>query len=136
MTAITFEGYCCLEWQMYTYGIVREYHVLGHGMAKASELDVVQRILDTKTAQVAENGRPAQSHIRFIADTARDRSCSEAFCHVSIRIHTGRRHQIRVHMRYCDCVSVTDSRYSPGPTVLLRPGCIRKLQEHHVCFLG
>jgi len=124
LTATNFEGYCFLEWQMYTYAINREYHVVGDGVAKVSKQNVPWRILDTKTAIVADNGRPALSHIRFLADmrgTINNMGtlCHVSVCHVSIRIYTGRRHQIRVHMQACDCSSVADSRYSPGPAIVL-----------------
>lgn len=120
LTATSFEGYCCLEWQMYTYTIDREYFVMGQGVAKVPEWKVVQRILDTDTAQVAPNGRPAKSHIRFLFDAGLD--MAGKYCAVAIHIYTGRRHQIRVHMRYCDCASVADHRYGPGPSVFLRAG--------------
>lgn len=123
LTATTFEGYCCLEWQMYTYTIGREYFVLGHGITKVPHLDVVERILDTKTAVVSPHGRPAQSHIRFLANIGRGPrpSVANGFCAVAISILTGRRHQIRVHMRHSKCSSVADHRYSPGPEVFLAP---------------
>lgn len=108
LTATSFEGYCCLEWQMYTYKIGREYFVMGHGIAKVPEWNVSQRILDVATAVVASNGRPARSRIRFIADASRGPKAAAAsgHCAVVIRIFTGRRHQIRVHMRHCQCASV------------------------------
>merc|ERR1711976_925042 len=69
LTGTSFEGYEALEWQMYTYEIAREYHVIGHEVAKTTEKDVAKRILDIRmTAIVAENGRPARSHLRFVAD--------------------------------------------------------------------
>merc|ERR1712151_494815 len=67
LTATSFEGYCYLEWQMYTYQIAREYFVVGHGLAKVPEWNVAQRILDTTVATVSPHGRPAQSRIRFLA---------------------------------------------------------------------
>eukprot|EP00811_Abedinium_folium_P001686 NODE_11546_length_1279_cov_6.123264.p1 GENE.NODE_11546_length_1279_cov_6.123264~~NODE_11546_length_1279_cov_6.123264.p1 ORF type:complete len:241 (+),score=23.74 NODE_11546_length_1279_cov_6.123264:555-1277(+) len=118
LTATSFAGYCALEWQMYTYEIGREYHVVGHGAALVGEWCVAQRILDvSQTVRAAENGRPAQSHLRFVADMG----CpvGAVVCHVCIRIYTGRRHQIRVHMQWCDCPSVSDHRYGTCPTVLL-----------------
>ena len=44
LTATSFEGYCCLEWQMYTYTIGREYFVVGQGVAKVPERTVDERI--------------------------------------------------------------------------------------------
>lgn len=121
LTATSFEGYCCLEWQMYTYTIARQYFVLGHGAARLSKMDVEHRILDTPTARVAENGRPALSHIRFLSDIGfEDGTGMEMFCSVAICIYTGRRHQIRVHMRHAECASVADHRYHPDPSIFLR----------------
>lgn len=117
LAATSYVGYCCLEWQMYTYAIEREYHVLGHGAAKVVALDVAERILDTsRTAVVAASGRPAKSHFKFVADSRR--GGGGAFCHLGIRIHTGRRHQIRVHMQHSGCPSAADHRYG-HPAVLL-----------------
>jgi len=127
LTATSFEGYSALEWQMYTYEIAREYHVVGHGVARVPQRDVVARILDVRTAIVAENGRPAQSHIRFLADIVRSGGAAGMFCIVSIKIFTGRRHQIRVHMQHCECAAVADSRYHPGPNAILGPGhCVMR----------
>ncbi|CAE8739178.1 unnamed protein product [Polarella glacialis] len=127
LTATSFEGYSYLEWQMYTYEIGREYYVVGHGVAKSGRLDVDRRIVDAaKTAVVGDHGRPARSHIRFIADT----SCSgQCFCHVAIKIYTGRRHQIRVHMQYSECPSVADFRYGLGAAVYLPPAFCTELAE-------
>lgn len=123
LTATTFEGYSCLEWQMYTYTIDREYFVMGQGAARVSECKVEQRILDKKVAVVSPHGRPASSQIRFLfnAGLSPRPGAANAYCATAIRIYTGRRHQIRVHMRHCQCASVADHRYGPGPTVLLGP---------------
>lgn len=124
LTATSFEGYCCLEWQMYTYTIGREYFVVGQGVAKVPERTVDERILDIATAVVAPNGRPARSHIRFLSNIGR--SHGDAHCAVAIRIHTGRRHQIRVHMRHCQCAAVADHRYGPGPVIFFGPDLCRR----------
>mmetsp|Transcript_144858 Transcript_144858/g.464277 ORF Transcript_144858/g.464277 Transcript_144858/m.464277 type:complete len:619 (+) Transcript_144858:910-2766(+) len=140
LTGTSFEGYACLEMQMYTYEIVREYYVLGRGAALCSQLDVCQRIFDGRaSAQVSEHGRPARSHIRCVASSrggpcAEDAAASEeqyrpaqctasreAFCQVAIQIFTGRRHQIRVHMQHSDIPSIADGRYGLNPTIFLRP---------------
>lgn len=123
LTATSFEGYCCLEWQMYTYTIDREYFVWGQGVAKVPERNVAERILDVATATVSPNGRPAQSRIRFLASAGIGPrpGAANAYCATAIHIFTGRRHQIRVHMRYCQCASVADHRYGPGPRVFLGP---------------
>lgn len=128
LTATSFEGYSFLEWQMYTYAIDREYYVLGHGIARMQELNVVERILDTKIATVSPHGRPAESHIRFLANIGRspNPTVANAYCAVAISILTGRRHQIRVHMRHSKCPSVADHRYSPGPEVYLAPELCRR----------
>lgn len=120
LTATDFEGYCCLEWQMYTYEISREYHVVGHGLAKVPQCEVVARIEDVNVARVADNGRPAHSRIRFLADIRRTVG-GPSYCIVGIRIFTGRRHQIRVHMQHFGCASVADGRYHPGPQIILGP---------------
>lgn len=127
LTATDFVGYCCLEWQMYTYEIAREYFVVGHGVAKFPERDVIARIQDLHVARVADNGRPAHSRIRFIANIGRGAAGDASYCIVGIHIYTGRRHQIRVHMQHCGCASVADGRYHPGPDVIVRPEQCRQL---------
>ena len=49
-----------LEWQMYTYQIVRDYVVLSHNAFPSGLQDLRHRILDTETVTVSERGRPAQ----------------------------------------------------------------------------
>lgn len=55
-------GWCMegLEWQMYTYQIVRDYVVLSHDAFPSGLQDLQRRILDTETVTVSERGRPAQ----------------------------------------------------------------------------
>ena len=128
LTATTFLGHCFLKWQMETYTIAREYYVVGRGLPKAVELDVAQRILDMKMATVAKTGRPAQSNIKFLAAMGRGIVGSgglEGISPVSIRIFTGRRHQIRVHMQFCDCASAADLHYGVERIVLRVPSCLR-----------
>ena len=113
---------------METYTIAREYYVVGRGLPKAVELDVAQRILDMKMAIVAKTGRPAQSNIKFLAAMGRGIVGSgglEGISPVSIRIFTGRRHQIRVHMQFCDCASAADLHYGVERIVLRVPSCLR-----------
>lgn len=128
LTATSFEGHACLEWQMYTYSIGREYVVLGHGLPVSTSLRIAERILDQHRAVVDDAGRPAQSHLHFVA-SARDLSL------VAIRIRTGRRHQIRVHMRHCGSPSVADHRYCPDALfVRMQPAiCQQGMSSERPC---
>lgn len=107
LAATSLQGYCSLEWQMYTYQIVRDYVVLSHDGLPSDLQDVQHRILDTHIVMVSERGRPAQSFFRLLGSFRLEKLASL----VAIRIRTGRRHQIRVHLQSCGCPSVADHRY-------------------------
>jgi len=121
LAATSFEGYAHLEWQMYTYAIAREYFVVGHGLPEAAETEVDQRIVDTKIAAVSERGRPARTFIRgLMAADCGQSNGRETVCALAIRIFTGRRHQIRVHLQHLHLPSATDGRYTLGSEIFIR----------------
>jgi 23S rRNA pseudouridine955/2504/2580 synthase len=53
---------------------------------------------------VADGGLPSRTSYRALAATG-------GFSRVSVQIHTGRTHQVRVHMAHLGCPIVGDSRY-------------------------
>jgi 23S rRNA pseudouridine1911/1915/1917 synthase len=59
-----------------------------------------------KRMSVVKDGKPAVSEYEVLDDTMRDGRCL-----VKIRIHTGRTHQIRVHMAFIGCPIVGDRVY-------------------------
>ena len=126
LVATSFQGYCCLEWQMYTYQIAREYVVLGHGSLPSTDLHTTTRILDSVPCAVCSaRGRPAESRLKLIANAEH----VEAMGMVAISIRTGRRHQIRVHLQHCGCPSVADHKYGLTSGIYVRQPDDRQLYE-------
>ncbi|CAK9006075.1 Ribosomal large subunit pseudouridine synthase C (23S rRNA pseudouridine(955/2504/2580) synthase) (rRNA pseudouridylate synthase C) (rRNA-uridine isomerase C) [Durusdinium trenchii] len=120
LAATSFHGYCCLEWQMYTYQIARDYVVLSHDLV-APPLQLIQRrLLDRPTVVVSERGRPAESSVRLLAHWERGAASPSSL--LAIRIHTGRRHQIRAHLQSSGAPSVADHRYGFTQVVLRSKG--------------
>lgn len=63
---------------------------------------------------VDENGRPAETHLTLLFHVLhrQQRWNMSAFGLVGIAIHTGRRHQIRVHVQWEGHPTVTDEKYA------------------------
>ncbi|OLQ04809.1 Dual specificity protein phosphatase 1B [Symbiodinium microadriaticum] len=114
LVATSFLGYAYLEWQMYTYQIVRDYVVAGHSLV-APTLCLRERILNLTTAVCSERGRPAETYLRLLCCCVLPQENSVSL--LAVRIRTGRRHQIRVHLQSV-CPSVADHRYGVR-TILL-----------------
>jgi len=116
LTGTHFEGYELLQWQMHTYTIGREYSVLLSCLVPSSLRDINAPVNDFLPGQsfVDEMGRPAETHLKVTFHVIRQqrRWSAERFGLVCIAIHTGRRHQIRVHSRWEGHPTVTDERYS------------------------
>jgi len=109
-----FEGYALLQWQIHSYTICREYAVLlrGHVPGDLSIINVpVQDFLPGRSF-VDENGQPAETHLKATFHARRNYASKEHFGLVCIAIHTGRRHQIRVHTQWQGYPTVTDEKYS------------------------
>jgi len=125
----SFSGLFALRWQLDTYRIERQYIVFGHGLAPRSLNEVVghidPRTLDSRRSFVDESrGKPAKTwfaivaHLRLAAGGGpRLRTSATAF---AVRIRTGRRHQIRAHLRHSGHATVTDCKYA-APRVGLFP---------------
>lgn len=117
LTGTHFEGYSLLQWQMHTYTIKREYSVLVCCLVPSTLCDINLPVHDFCPGQsfIDESlGRPAETHIKAMFHVVRwqQRWNTEYSCLVSIAIHTGRRHQIRVHMQWEGHPTVTDEKYS------------------------
>eukprot|EP00933_Yihiella_yeosuensis_P004212 TRINITY_DN10853_c0_g1_i1.p1 TRINITY_DN10853_c0_g1~~TRINITY_DN10853_c0_g1_i1.p1 ORF type:complete len:692 (+),score=109.89 TRINITY_DN10853_c0_g1_i1:943-3018(+) len=126
----TFEGLMMLRWQLDTYRIERQYVVFGHGLAP-SELRKVTANIDPVTISSRksfvseEHGKPATSllkalmHMRLPKAEARSTNAWHAvFSAFGIRIHTGRRHQIRAHLLHSGFPTVVDCKYASKSVAL------------------
>mmetsp|Transcript_77869 Transcript_77869/g.241340 ORF Transcript_77869/g.241340 Transcript_77869/m.241340 type:complete len:484 (+) Transcript_77869:227-1678(+) len=127
-----FEGYALLQWQMHTYSIDREYSVLLRGLVPSSLRRVEAPVQDFLPGRsfVDEAGRPAETHLKpaFHTTCRRRPWASECFGLVCIAIHTGRRHQIRVHAQWEGHPTVTDEKYSHLDLLLSSRGLERELR--------
>jgi len=125
LAGTSFEGYALLQWQMHTYTISREYAVLLRGPVPGDLRiinDPVQDFLPGRSF-VDENGQPAETHIKAIFHSCRRSATSkEGSGLVCIAIHTGRRHQIRVHAQWKGHPTVTDEKYSHRSIVVCSRG--------------
>merc|ERR1712216_695596 len=63
---------------------------------------------------VSDSGKPSQTQVSVQAHVAAAPEGEDQgrMCIVAIRIFTGRRHQIRVHLRHCGHPTITDARYT------------------------
>jgi len=113
----TLEGYYCLRLQLDAQCLRREYIVLSHDMAALTLRKIAARVdmapEPTQRRSVADSGKPSHTHVvvqvHVHGCTPQDEG---PMCLVAIRIGTGRRHQIRVHLRHCGHPSVSDARYT------------------------
>ena len=134
LVATNVQGYTCLEWQMCTYQVVRDYVVAGHSLLVPPRLHMKRRILDLTTAICSERGRPAETHLHALSYLSCAFSLDSPISLLAVRIRTGRRHQIRVHMRSV-CPSVADHRYGLCTLILSHtrwPGRAPNDQDHHL----
>lgn len=131
------EGLGCLRWQIAVYAVERHYVTGNHGRLRggcakevAAPLDVGAVEGNACSSRTHEAGRPARSVLGSLAHfgladpgggplpVARDGSGGDPpdtsdFSLLAIMIHTGRRHQIRVHTRHVGHPTATDARYTP-----------------------
>jgi len=114
----SFEGYFHLRLQLDTHRLKREYVVLccGYAPAHLSEVSARVDVLPdpSQRRSINESGKPSRTFISVVLHMLGCIGQLEegSHCVVSIRIFTGRRHQIRAHMRYVGYPSVADARYT------------------------
>jgi len=129
------EGLFHLKWQIAVYSICREYLTVNHGHVQNGRTDVNKRI-DATTAETmrsltVDSGKPARSYLASLAHLCSNGIADDEehasnmqpsgrcnFSALAIAIHTGRRHQIRVHTRHVGHPVATDGRYTPRDVIL------------------
>jgi len=113
-----------LSLQMKKRTILREYQAIVHGSFISGgvvDAPIDRHPLDRKRMGVVETGKPAITHYR-IAEKYR------AHTRLTVRLETGRTHQIRVHMAYIQHPIVGDCTY--GTRVQLAKGLTPALIQH------
>jgi 23S rRNA pseudouridine1911/1915/1917 synthase len=93
--------------QLKERSVRREYRALVHGVLTAGgtiDLPIGRHVSDRRRMAVRSGGRSAVTHFRILKRFA-------AFTWVSVRLETGRTHQIRVHFAYRRHPLVGDPQY-------------------------
>lgn len=93
---------------------IREYVALVHGVIPHEKGTIDAPLgrskLDRKKQDIVDGGRPAVSHFKVL-ERFKD------FTLVSLKLETGRTHQIRVHMKYIGYPLAGDPIYGPRKTL-------------------
>ncbi len=109
--------------QLQARTVKREYAAVVDGLFTAGgtvDAPIARHPVDRKRMAVVAGGKPAVTHYR-VAERFR------AHTFVTVRLETGRTHQIRVHMAYLRHPLVGDRVYGGRPR--LPPGCTPQLRE-------
>eukprot|EP00397_Hematodinium_sp_SG-2012_P052360 GEMP01061854.1.p1 GENE.GEMP01061854.1~~GEMP01061854.1.p1 ORF type:complete len:291 (+),score=42.87 GEMP01061854.1:471-1343(+) len=111
-------GYYWLRLQWSSFKVLKEYVCLTHGHV-VDDMDIKDRIKVTKetnpsgsvtsNAEVSEDGRPAHTEVEVLGRFASE---SNPYSLLKCRIHTGRTHQIRVHLSSRGFPLVSDIKYA------------------------
>eukprot|EP00929_Paragymnodinium_shiwhaense_P091073 TRINITY_DN51119_c0_g2_i1.p1 TRINITY_DN51119_c0_g2~~TRINITY_DN51119_c0_g2_i1.p1 ORF type:complete len:1092 (+),score=161.17 TRINITY_DN51119_c0_g2_i1:435-3278(+) len=137
LAAKTYEAYVDMTCQLSSGKVVRDYTVLCHGWMPAALREVRARVSwrGTTATTASSTGKPSITRTKVVSHLVS--SASEAFTVVSIRIATGRRHQIRCHTSFIGHATVTDGMYTSLATATSDvEWCTRNfLHRHRLSFL-
>ena len=93
-----------------THDITRKYHAIVYGNFKEEvgtvELPIARSPQDRKKMAIVQGGRHAKTDYRVLEQF-------KNFAHVELTLHTGRTHQIRVHMKAIGHPLLGDPVYGP-----------------------
>ena len=99
-----------LSEKLKNHDIIRKYHAIVHGNFKEDEgtveLPIGRSPQDRKKMAIVQGGRHAKTDYRVIERF-------KNFTHVELTLHTGRTHQIRVHMKAIGHPLLGDPVYGP-----------------------
>jgi len=121
MSAKTFAGLALLRFQLDTYEMSREYIVLVINPVKP-ELQVVENRLSKDNVNMKSKvnvaGAPARTRIKTCAYAWPLVDPDVLTTLIAVKIHTGRHHQIRVHLTHYQHPTVADGKYSLSEVTL------------------
>jgi len=114
----TFVGFHSLNWQLNTGRLEREYVVVVHGWLSLALRFIDAKVLHVhaeghKESRVTEQGKPAQTRLTTLGHYTLRGHEEEKLSIVAIQICTGRRHQIRAHLKHVGHPTVADGKYMP-----------------------
>ena len=97
-----------------THDITRKYHAIVHGNFKEDEgtveLPIARSPQDRKKMAIVQGGREAKTDYRVIERF-------KNYTHIELTLHTGRTHQIRVHMKAIGHPLLGDPVYGPSKSL-------------------
>ena len=97
-----------------THDITRKYHAIVHGNFKEDEgtveLPIARSPQDRKKMAIVQGGREAKTDYRVLERF-------KNYTHIELTLHTGRTHQIRVHMKAIGHPLLGDPVYGPSKSL-------------------
>jgi len=154
LCAKSYVGSYWLRLQWCSYRVDKEYVCLVHGWVDRGLREIYKRIrIDKKRAansrrtvathcKVSPSGKPSYTEVFTLAHLTRpaegldaESQASERYSLVVLKLHTGRTHQIRVHMENAGHPLVTDIKYAEQQFPADRTWCPRNfLHTYHLGF--
>jgi len=126
LIALTMEGLLALQWQKSLYLIGRDYVVVSYDLEVGGQRRCINAKVSVPRAKVSrtvteDRGLPASSHVLTQAHLhGGELASGMRLSKLVIRIHTGRRHQIRAHTRLIGHPTACDGWYAPAAASLTR----------------
>ncbi|CAJ1365306.1 unnamed protein product [Effrenium voratum] len=112
LVAKSYEAHCDLSLQLAAGWLERDYTALSHGWASRREVRAQVYWRRSPVTRAGGRGKPALTKVRVLSHFARPLALSL----LSIRIMTGRQHQIRTHCAHVGHPLLTDGKYSSSST--------------------
>lgn len=157
LCAKTYVGAYWLRLQWCSYVVDKEYVCVVHGWVDRSVREINQRIrVDKKKARhgrktiytnctVSKDGKPSYTELHTLAHLTKDAEATsesadkdgvpERYSLVVVKLHTGRTHQIRVHMKWLGHPLVSDNKYARKHFADDTKWCHRNfLHTYHLSF--
>ncbi|CAE8665937.1 unnamed protein product, partial [Polarella glacialis] len=120
LLATSYEAYYDLAFQLNSGELIREYVVLSHGWLSPWRSELRARLHAPDggfgTTEVLARGKPSLTRLKVLLHAVSLGTSLEAFSLLSVRIITGRRHQIRAHVAHSGHPTACDGKYTAQRT--------------------